>query len=67
MPRSGLRNDVLLDHDASDIVPSEAKTKLARLQTLSDPGRLHIQNRLQIEPGDRECLQVLDRSRFFFD
>ena len=38
----GGRYDVLLDHDAADVVAAEAQAELAGLQALRHPGRLDI-------------------------
>ena len=50
------RHDVLLDHDAADVIAAEAQSELAGLQALRHPGRLHVQNVLQIKPRNRQRL-----------
>src|SRR5262249_9121176 len=49
----GRRYHVLFDHDAADIIPAEAETKLAGLEALRDPGTLDVLEVIKIDPGDR--------------
>src|SRR5262245_49992814 len=67
MMRARGGHHVLLDHDAADVIAAEAQPYLASLQSLSDPGTLHVLEVFEVNARDREHLQVLDRGCFLFD
>src|SRR6266566_2737475 len=65
--RAGLRDNVLLNHNAAQIIRAELKRDLADVQALGDPRALNIRNVLQVNPAERLHPQILvcaDRRRF---
>src|SRR5216684_1894685 len=67
MVRAGRRHDILLDHDAADVVAAESKPKLAGFQAWRDPGGLDILDILQVNARNSEHLQVFYGRRFFLN
>src|SRR5207253_4224828 len=57
-------DNVLLDHDGSQIVPAEGERDLPDLGALRDPGALHVPNVVEVEARDRERLQILEPPGF---
>src|SRR5262249_40391868 len=60
--RSGRRDDVLFDHEASHVIRAEEQGDLADLGTLRYPRRLNVGNVVQIQARDCLILQVLKRA-----
>ena len=65
VPRPGRAHHVLFDHDAAHVVAAELQAHLAGLQPLRHPRRLHVQDVLQVEPRNRQRLEILDARRLF--
>ena len=53
---AGLRNDILLDHDAAEIVRAEFQRDLADFQSLRDPRALDVFKIIQINAA--QCLRA---------
>src|SRR3954466_4711521 len=49
MMRTGGGDDVLLDHNAADVVAAETESQLAGLQALRYPGALHILEIVEVD------------------
>src|SRR5579871_3718905 len=64
MMRARRRHHVLFDHDAAHIVTAEAEAELADLESGCYPRALDVFNVVQIDSGNRQCLEILDRSGF---
>src|SRR5688572_817057 len=67
MTRPRLRNYVLLDHDAAHVIAAEPQAHLTCLKPLRNPGRLHVENIVEVQARDRKCFEVFNRGRLFFD
>ena len=61
------RDHVLFDHDAADIVAAKPQPHLAGFQPRRHPRRLDVQNVLQVQPRNRQRLQIFDTRRLFLD
>ena len=55
------RDDVLLDHQRSEVVAAEAQRRLADLHAHRHPARLQIRHVVEHDARDRDGAQILDR------
>ena len=59
--RAGLRNDILLDHDAAQIVRAIFQRDLADFLSLRHPGALDVGKIIEINPAQRLRAQIFVR------
>src|SRR6266576_712258 len=60
--RAGLRYDVLLDHDAAEVVRAELERDLADVRPLRDPRALHVFEIVEVDPAQRLRAEIFVRA-----